>query len=101
MRTEQAARDVLPGQPLARHIDDFFTDLANASKPRNTIRAYRGDLVAFAACHDGGARSSASTPLPRSGTSTGRKRPATPGAQPAGSRGTPGQARWRAGYRPA
>ena len=50
---EQAARDVLPGHPLARHIDDFLTDLANANKPRNTIRAYRGDLIAFAAHHDG------------------------------------------------
>jgi hypothetical protein len=43
-RAEQAARDVLPGHPLARHIDDFLTDLANANKPRNTIRAYRGDM---------------------------------------------------------
>jgi hypothetical protein len=34
---------VLPGHPLARHIDDFLADLANANKPRNTIRAYRGD----------------------------------------------------------
>src|SRR5450755_5075890 len=52
-RAEQTALDVLPGHPLARHIDDFLTDLANANKPRNTIRAYRGDLIAFAACHDG------------------------------------------------
>src|SRR6266567_9132025 len=50
---ERAARDVLPGHPLARHIDDFLTDLANANKPRNTIRAYRGDLTGFAAHHDG------------------------------------------------
>lgn len=49
----QAALDALPGHPLARHIDDFLTDLANANKPRNTIRAYRGDLIAFAAHHDG------------------------------------------------
>ena len=54
MRAEQAARDVLPGHPLARHIDDFLTDLANANKPRNTIRAYRGDLTGFAAHYDGG-----------------------------------------------
>jgi integrase/recombinase XerD len=47
------ARDALPGHPLARHIDDFLTDLANANKPRNTIRAYRGDLIGFAAHHDG------------------------------------------------
>ena len=52
-RTDQAARDVLPGHPLVRHIDDFLTDLANANRPRNTIRAYRGDLIAFAAHHDG------------------------------------------------
>ena len=44
---------MLPGHPLARHIDDFLTDLANANKPRNTIRAYRGDLTGFAAHHDG------------------------------------------------
>jgi integrase/recombinase XerD len=50
---ERAARDALPGHPLARHIDDFLTDLANANKPRNTIRAYRGDLTGFAAHHDG------------------------------------------------
>jgi hypothetical protein len=35
---ERAVRDVLPGHPLARHIDDFLADLANANKPRNTIR---------------------------------------------------------------
>src|SRR6266536_4051846 len=52
-RPERAARDVLPGHPLARHIDDFLTDLANANKPRNTIRAYRGDLIGFVAHHDG------------------------------------------------
>ena len=44
---ERAARDALPGHPLAvPDIDDFLTDLANANKPRNTIRAYRGDLIA-------------------------------------------------------
>ena len=37
---------MLPGHPLARHIDDFLTDLANANKPRNTIRAYRSDMRA-------------------------------------------------------
>jgi integrase/recombinase XerC/integrase/recombinase XerD len=50
---ERAARDVLPEHPLARHIDDYLADLANANKPRNTIRAYRGDLIAFTAHHDG------------------------------------------------
>lgn len=44
---------MLPGHPLARHIEDFLADLANANKPRNTIRAYRGDLIGFAARHDG------------------------------------------------
>src|SRR5277367_1427901 len=52
-RAETAAVGALPGHPLARHIDDFLTDLANANKPRNTIRAYRGDLISFAAHHDG------------------------------------------------
>jgi integrase/recombinase XerC/integrase/recombinase XerD len=50
---ERTVLDILPGHPLAAHIDDFLTDLANANKPRNTIRAYRGDLIAFAAHHDG------------------------------------------------
>src|SRR5271165_3790678 len=52
-RAETAAVGALPGHPLARHIDDFLTDLANANKPRNTIRAYRGDLIAFASHYDG------------------------------------------------
>ena len=52
-RPGQAVRGTLPGHPLAGHIDDFLADLANANKPRNTIRAYRGDLIAFAAHHDG------------------------------------------------
>lgn len=30
MQAERAVRDVLPGHPLARHIDDFLADLANA-----------------------------------------------------------------------
>ena len=52
-RAEQVACEVLPGHPLACYIDDFLADLANANKPRNTIRAYRGDLTGFAAHHDG------------------------------------------------
>jgi integrase/recombinase XerC/integrase/recombinase XerD len=52
-RAERTADEALPGHPLARHVDDFLTDLANANKPRNTVRAYRGDLIAFAAHHDG------------------------------------------------
>ncbi len=39
--------------PLARHIGDFLTDLSNANKSGHTVRAYRGDLIAFAAHHDG------------------------------------------------
>jgi hypothetical protein len=34
---ERAARDVLPYHHLARPIDDFLTDLADANKQRNTI----------------------------------------------------------------
>ncbi|WP_280336056.1 tyrosine-type recombinase/integrase [Nocardia wallacei] len=39
--------------PLPVHIEDFLTDLANANRPANTIRAYRGDLLAFADHYDG------------------------------------------------
>jgi integrase/recombinase XerC/integrase/recombinase XerD len=39
--------------PMAVHISDFLTDLANANKPTNTLRAYRGDLTAFAKHYDG------------------------------------------------
>ena len=60
---ERAARDVLPGHSLARHIDEFLTDLANANKPRNTIRAYRGDLTGFAAHHDGEIGELTATPV--------------------------------------
>jgi integrase/recombinase XerC/integrase/recombinase XerD len=37
--------------PLARHLDDFLTDLANAGASAYTRRAYRGDLISFAAHH--------------------------------------------------
>jgi len=53
----------LPGHPLARHIDDFLTDLANANKPRNTIRAHRGDLIRFAAHYDGQIAGLSATPI--------------------------------------
>ncbi|MGK8490830.1 tyrosine-type recombinase/integrase [Nocardia asiatica] len=39
--------------PMAVHIADFLTDLANANRPTNTIRAYRGDLTGFAEHFDG------------------------------------------------
>lgn len=39
--------------PLARHVGDFLTDLANASASGHTLRAYRGDLAQFAAHHNG------------------------------------------------
>jgi integrase/recombinase XerC/integrase/recombinase XerD len=39
--------------PLARHVDDFLTDLANTNASAHTRRAYRGDLLQFAAHHDG------------------------------------------------
>jgi len=41
------------GHPLALHIGDFLTDLANANHSGQTVRAYRGDLVQFAAHHGG------------------------------------------------
>ena len=63
MHADRAIRDVLPGYPLARHIDDFLTDLANAHKPRNTIRAYRGDLIGFAAHHEGEIVGLSATPV--------------------------------------
>jgi hypothetical protein len=44
---------VLAGQPgrehpLARYLDDFLADLANAGASRHTLCAYRGDLLQFA-----------------------------------------------------
>ena len=42
-----------PGHPLARHVSDFLTDLSNANASAHTLRAYRGDLLQFAAYHDG------------------------------------------------
>jgi integrase/recombinase XerC/integrase/recombinase XerD len=49
-----AVADVLgTTHSLARHIGDFLTDLTNAGKSAHTVRAYRGDLIAFAAHHDG------------------------------------------------
>ncbi|NEW59609.1 site-specific integrase, partial [Nocardia cyriacigeorgica] len=38
---------------LQVEIEAFLTDLANANRPANTIRAYRGDLTAFAEHVDG------------------------------------------------
>ncbi|HEY0688225.1 MAG TPA: site-specific integrase [Kribbella sp.] len=38
--------------PLTRHLGDFLTDLSNAGAPANTVRAYRGYLIAFAAHQD-------------------------------------------------
>lgn len=37
------------GHPLARHIGDFLADLRNQNSPAHTRRAYRGDLLQFAA----------------------------------------------------
>jgi integrase/recombinase XerD len=39
--------------PLARHIGAFLTDLSNANASSQTTRAYRGDLIGFAAHHEG------------------------------------------------
>jgi integrase/recombinase XerC/integrase/recombinase XerD len=48
-----AVADALGPHPLALPIEEFLTDLRNAGRPDNTVRAYRGDLVQFAAHHDG------------------------------------------------
>jgi integrase/recombinase XerC/integrase/recombinase XerD len=40
--------------PLATHIEKFLIDLANANRPANTLRAYRGDLTACTEHVDGG-----------------------------------------------
>ncbi|MEU2258531.1 tyrosine-type recombinase/integrase [Nocardia xishanensis] len=45
--------EAFAGVPMAVHIDDFLTDLRNTNSPANTIRAYRGDLTAFAEYVDG------------------------------------------------
>jgi integrase/recombinase XerD len=47
--TEQLSRE----HPLARYLDEFLADLANAGASRHILRAYRGDLLQFAAHHDG------------------------------------------------
>jgi integrase/recombinase XerC/integrase/recombinase XerD len=39
--------------PVARNLDDFLTDLASTGASRHTLRAYRGDLLQFAAHYDG------------------------------------------------
>ncbi|GAA3507515.1 integrase/recombinase XerC/integrase/recombinase XerD [Streptosporangium album] len=49
--------------PLARHLDDFLTDLANAGASSHTRRAYRGDLLRFAAHHDGEIGALTATPI--------------------------------------
>ncbi|MEV6656442.1 tyrosine-type recombinase/integrase [Nocardia fluminea] len=45
--------DRFTGVPMKVHIDEFLTDLANANRPPNTIRAYRSDLTGFAEYVDG------------------------------------------------
>jgi integrase len=51
--------DVIPkhlgsAHPLAPALDEFLTDLRNGNASAHTIRAYRGDLLAFAAHHYAG-----------------------------------------------
>jgi integrase/recombinase XerD len=43
-----------PSHPLAPALNEFLTDLRNGNASVHTIRAYRGDLLAFAAHHDAG-----------------------------------------------
>ncbi|BCY11121.1 hypothetical protein L3i22_062090 [Actinoplanes sp. L3-i22] len=52
---DEAIREQLGADhPLAAAIDAFLTDLANGTASAHTIRAYRGDLLQFAAHHDAG-----------------------------------------------
>jgi hypothetical protein len=46
-------RQLGAAHPLAQHLSDFLTDLGNANASAHTIRAHRGDLLQFAAHHDG------------------------------------------------
>jgi integrase/recombinase XerC/integrase/recombinase XerD len=46
-------RDALGDHPLAAPIAEFLTDLHNAGRSAQTLRAYRGDLIRLAAHHDG------------------------------------------------
>ncbi|SUE28945.1 site-specific tyrosine recombinase XerD [Nocardia farcinica] len=48
MRTTTTDLDDDIAVPLQTHIEQFLTDLANANRPANTLRAYRGDLTGFA-----------------------------------------------------
>ncbi|MFD1939660.1 site-specific integrase [Nonomuraea mangrovi] len=49
--------------PLAAHLDDFLTDLANAGASPHTRRAYRGGLLQFAAYHHGEIPALSATPI--------------------------------------
>ncbi|GAB3083066.1 tyrosine-type recombinase/integrase [Micromonospora schwarzwaldensis] len=52
---DEAIREQLgTGHPLAAALDAFLGDLANGNASAHTIRAYRGDLLQFAAHHDAG-----------------------------------------------
>jgi integrase/recombinase XerD len=56
-------RQFRTAHPLARHLDDFLTDLANTNASAHTLRAYRGDLIQFSAHHDGGLGELTATPV--------------------------------------
>jgi integrase/recombinase XerD len=51
------------GHPLALPIGDFLTDLANANHSGQTVRAYRGDLIQFAAHHGGAVGELSASPV--------------------------------------
>jgi integrase/recombinase XerC/integrase/recombinase XerD len=55
--------DLGRAHPLARHSDDFLTGLANAGASPHTRRAYRGDLIAFAAHHGEEIAALSATPI--------------------------------------
>ncbi|WP_327146779.1 tyrosine-type recombinase/integrase [Nocardia sp. NBC_01327] len=64
-------------RPLPVHIEDFLNDLHNANKPANTIRAYRGDLAAFADHYDGNLKTMDVEPIRAFMTAISGQSPAT------------------------
>jgi integrase/recombinase XerD len=49
--------------PLTRHLGAFLTDLSNANASAQTIRAYRGNLIAFSGHTDGEIGELSTTPI--------------------------------------
>jgi hypothetical protein len=66
-----------PSHPLARALDEFLTDLGNGNASPHTICAYRGDLLAFAAHHEGGPGAVTAAPVRAYLAETANLSPAT------------------------